>query len=86
MRADAGDFSGADKSLTQARLLAAKNEEHWSDALLIWTEATILALRGRGERAEVAFLKAIETAEQQGAKSPQLRAVTGLTRLLIAQG
>ncbi len=57
-----------------------------AEAHRVRAEALLAQAEPRWEEAERCFRAAIETAQRQGAKSWQLRAVTGLARLLARRG
>jgi predicted ATPase len=75
-------------SINQAIALAAENGEHWTDAFLHRVRGEIL-LKLEPEHtvpAEEAFLTAIATAQQQKARSFELRAAMSMARLWRDQG
>ncbi|MGO8917191.1 MAG: tetratricopeptide repeat protein [Stellaceae bacterium] len=82
---------GADEALTridEALALAGETGEHWTDAFLHRIRGEILLKRDPANTApaEEAFRTAIAIAQQQKARSFQLRAATRLARLLRDQG
>jgi predicted ATPase/class 3 adenylate cyclase len=79
--------------LTEALEVTRKNDEHWYEAELYRLKGE-LTLQSKvqsskfkvEEEAEACFLKAIEIAQKQQAKSLELRAATSLARLWQQQG
>jgi class 3 adenylate cyclase/predicted ATPase len=78
-----GDAEGALTRIDEALALAGETGEHWSDAFLHRLRGEILLKRGPANtaRAEEAFLTAIAVAQQQKARSFELRAALDLARL-----
>jgi predicted ATPase len=80
--------------LHEALMVVKKNEEHFYEAELYRLKGELTLQRERKEQragsreqeAEGYFLKAIEIAQQQHAKSLELRATTSLARLWQQQG
>jgi predicted ATPase len=65
-----------------------RNGEHWGESELHRIRGHLLLTRGLHDagQAEACFLKALEVARQQQAKSYQLRAATSLAQLWHRQG
>jgi len=85
------DEEGAEGDLTrldEALALAGQTGEHWSDALLHRIRGEILFKRDPANTgpAEEAFLAAIAIAQQQKAKSFELRAALSLAKLYQSSG
>jgi predicted ATPase len=78
-----GDAEGALSRIDEALALAGETGEHWSDACLHRCRGEILLKRDPANTAsaEDAFLTAIAVAQQQKARSFELRAVLDLARL-----
>jgi adenylate cyclase len=78
-----GDTEGALTRIDEALALAGETGEHWSDAFLHRLRGEILLKRDPANTApaEDAFLTAIAVAQQQKARSFELRAALYLTRL-----
>jgi predicted ATPase len=78
-----GDTEGALTLIDQALALAGETGEHWSDALLHRLRGEILLERDPANTApsEDAFFTAIALAQQQKARSFELRAALSLARL-----
>ncbi len=78
-----GDAAGALTRIDEALDLACETGEHWSDAFLHRLRGEILLKRDPANTAlaEDAFLTAIAIAQQQKARSFELRAALGLARL-----
>jgi predicted ATPase len=78
-----GDARGALTRIDDAVALAGETAEHWSDAFLHRLRGEILLKRDPADTvpAEEAFLKAIAIAQQQKARSFELRAALDLARL-----
>jgi predicted ATPase len=78
-----GDAQGALTQIDEALALAAETGEHWSDAFLHRLRGDILLKRDRANTApaEEALLAAIAVAQQQKARSFELRAALDLARL-----
>jgi predicted ATPase len=72
--------------LDEAFAHAAKMSEGGYIAELHRAQAQLMAASGRVADAEVSYLKAIEYAAHQQAKTFELRSGSGLARLLLAQG
>jgi predicted ATPase len=64
----------------------AGHEEHLWEAELQRIEAELLAFCGSAAERESGYLAALATARRQAAKSLELRAAVGLTRLWTHQG
>ena len=77
------DTEGALTRIDEALALAGETGEHWSDAFLHRLRGEILLKRDPPNRspAEDAFLTAIALAQQQKARSFELRAALDLARL-----
>ena len=79
-------------ALTEALVAAEKNEERYYEAELyrvkgeLMLQSKVLSSKSQIEEAEACFLKAIEIARKQQAKSLELRAVMSLSRLWQQQG
>jgi predicted ATPase len=78
-----GDTEGALTRIDEALALAGETGEHWSDAFLHRCRGEILLKRDPANTApaEDAFLTAIAIAQQQKARSLELRAALDLARL-----
>jgi len=78
-----GDADGALTRVEEALALAGETGEHWSDAFLHRLRGEILLKRNPANTAsaEDAFLTAIAIAQQQKARSFELRAALDLARL-----
>jgi predicted ATPase len=78
-----GDAEGALTRIDEALALAGETSEHWSDAFLHRLRGEILLKRDRANTApaEDAFLTAITIAQQQKARSFDLRAALSLAKL-----
>jgi predicted ATPase len=78
-----GDEEGALTRLDEALALAGETGEHWSDAFLHRCRGEILLQRDLANTApaEDAFLTAIAVAQQQKARSFELRAALSLAKL-----
>ena len=79
--------------IAEALAMVEKNEERWTEAELYrlkgeltLQQSSVQSLESRGREAEGCFLKAIEIARKQQAKSLELRAVMSLVRLWQRQG
>ncbi|MDA2921126.1 tetratricopeptide repeat protein, partial [Desulfobacterota bacterium AH_259_B03_O07] len=72
-------------SIAEALAVVNKNGELYYEAELYRLKGELLLKLGDAE-SEACFLKAIDIARRQGAKSLELRAVTSLSRLLQKQG
>ena len=71
--------------IAEARELVAGHEEHLWEAELQRIEAELLAFCGSAAERESGYLAALATARRQAAKSLELRAAVGLTRLWTHQ-
>jgi predicted ATPase len=82
------DVKGALASLDAALALANETGEHWTDALLHRLRGEVLLKRDAANTApaEEAFLTAIAIAQQQKARSFELRAAMSMARLWRDQG
>jgi predicted ATPase len=82
------DAAGALTRIDEALALAGETEEHWSDAFLNRVRGEILLKRDPANTApaEDAFLTAIAVAQQQKARSFELRAALSLARLYRSNG
>jgi predicted ATPase len=78
-----GDAEGALTRIEEALALAAETGEHWSDAFLHRLRGEILLKRDPANTApsEDALLTAINIAQQQKARSLELRAALSLAKL-----
>ena len=83
-----GDAEGALTRIDEALALAGETGEHWSDAFLHRLRGEILLKRDPANTApaEDAFLTAIAVAQQQKARSFELRAAMSMARLWRDQG
>jgi predicted ATPase len=83
-----GDAEGALSRVDEALALAAETGERWSDAFLHRCRGEILLRRDPANTtpAEEAFLTAIAVAQQQKARSFELRAAMSMARLWRDQG
>jgi class 3 adenylate cyclase/predicted ATPase len=88
IEAETGGEEGALARIDSALALAQETGEHWSDAFLHRTRGEILLKRDGANTAPAAqaFLTAIVVAQQQKARSFELRAATSLARLRRDQG
>jgi predicted ATPase len=88
LEAGAEDADGAITRIDAALALAGETGERWTDALLHCIRGEILLKRDRVNTApaEGAFLNAIAIAQQQKARSFELRAAMSLARLWRDQG
>ena len=73
-------------TVEQAIAIAADGGERWSEAEVCRIKGEILGQSGDRREAETCFLKAIEVAVAQAAKSFELRAATSLARLWHQHG
>jgi adenylate cyclase len=73
--------------IEEALALVTRNGNHYIEAELHRLRGTLLASRDPAdpEGAEAAFREAIEVARRQAARAIELRALTGLVRLLAGQ-
>jgi predicted ATPase len=83
-----GDIQRGLGALQEAVTAAEQTSERWPEAELYRLRGQILAAPecGSPDEASVAFLRAIEIARSQSAKSWELRAATSLARLWRDQG
>jgi predicted ATPase len=83
-----GDAEAALSRIDEALALAGETGEHWSDAFLHRLRGEILLKRDPANTAlaEEAFLTAIAVAQQQKARSFQLRAALALAKLYQSAG
>jgi predicted ATPase len=83
-----GDAEGALTRIDEALPLAGETGEHWSDAFLHRLRGEILLKRDSANTApaEDALLTAIAVAQQQRARSFELRAVLSLAKLYQSNG
>jgi predicted ATPase len=83
-----GDAEGALTRIDEALALAGETGEHWNDAFLHRLRGEILLKRGPANTApaEDAFLTAIAIAQQQKARSFELRAALSLAKLYHSTG
>jgi predicted ATPase len=83
-----GDAAAALTRIDNALALAAKTGEHWSDAFLHRLRGEVLLKGGppNEEPAEDAFLTAIAVAQQQKARSFELRSALALAKLYQSSG
>ena len=88
LEAEAQDVEAALARIDEALALAAETGEHWTDAFLYRVRGEILLKRNpvNVAAAEEAFLTAIAVAQQQKAKSFELRAAMSMARLWRDQG
>lgn len=83
----AEEYVQADRVLQEALEISVRCAEHFWDVELYRLQGDLLLAQGKpGQQAEAAYLRAIEIAQQQGAKSLELRATTALCRLWQRQG
>lgn len=81
-----GRYDRALDSVEQAMAVAVDGGERWSEAETQRIKGEILGQSGDWRAAETCFLKAIEVAASQAAKSFELRAATSLARLWHQHG
>jgi class 3 adenylate cyclase/tetratricopeptide (TPR) repeat protein len=82
-----GDVAGALSRIDEALALARETGQHWSDAFLHRLRGQILLKRDPESRAPAeAFLTAIAVAQQQKARTLELRAALDLARLYHSTG
>ena len=83
-----GDADGALTSIDEALTLAGETGEHWTDAFLHRIRGEIMLKRDPANTApaEEAFLAAIAIAQQQKARSFELRAALSLAKLYQSTG
>jgi predicted ATPase len=88
LEAEGEDLAGALTRIDEALALAGETGEHWSDAFLHRIRGEILFKRDPENTAPVeeAFLTAIAIAQQQKAKSFELRAALSLAKLYQSTG
>ncbi len=80
-------LTAATQVLAQAFDLSERCDQHFWDVELYRLQGDLLLAQGEpDEQAEAAYLRAIEIAQPQGAKSLELRATTALCRLWQRQG
>ncbi len=83
----AEEYAQAHRVLQEALEISVRCAEHFWDVELYRLQGDLLLAQGEpDEQAEAAYLRAIEIAQQQGAKSLELRATTALCRLWQRQG
>ncbi len=78
-------LEGLDK-LSEALAFVEKTGERFYEAEIHRLQGELLLVQGNGAQAEASFKHAIEVAGQQEARSWELRAVIGLSRLWQTQG
>ncbi len=81
-----GRYDRALVSIEQAMAVATDGGERWAEAETQRIKGEILGQSGDWRAAETCFLKAIEVAASQAAKSFELRAATSLARLWHQHG
>ncbi len=82
-----GELDEALKMVAQGLEFRYKFEENYMAAELLRQKGELLLMKGEDDReVEKCYKGAIETAQDQKAKSWELRAVTSLSRLLLKQG
>jgi DNA-binding SARP family transcriptional activator/predicted ATPase len=86
LQSRAGQIEESLSLLNQALNFASSSEEHWYEAELYRRKAKLLLQRGNEVEVERTFLRAMEIAQGQLAKSFELRAATDLARLWQQQG
>ena len=75
------------KLVDEILLLGQRNEVHWWEAELYRVKGELLVKRAQGlPEAEETFVKALEVARRQDAKSLELRVAVSLARLMQRQG
>jgi tetratricopeptide (TPR) repeat protein len=84
--AQAGDVEQGLAVLAEALATADAHGERWSEAEIYRVRGELQLLQGDNAEAEAAFLRALEVACSQEAKSLKLRAATSLARLWQTQG
>ena len=72
--------------LEEALAFVEQTDERYCQAELLRLQADLLQMVGEGASAEASYLKAIEVAQRQEARSWELRAVTTLARLWCDKG
>ena len=82
-----GNPDGGSEALRSAAVIAEQSGERWWDAEICRLRALVVALSG-GEvwESEAWLLKSLQTAQQQRAKSLELRAAMSMARLWRDQG
>jgi tetratricopeptide (TPR) repeat protein len=78
-----GDFTRALELLAEAEAATTRSAERWAEAEMLRVRAELLAGMSRLDEAENTFDAAISVSQEQSAKSWELRAVIGRTRLLM---
>jgi ATP/maltotriose-dependent transcriptional regulator MalT len=81
-----GETDEAMKVLDEALVAAESTKERHEVALLYRLKGELMRMRSNHEEAERSFRAAMRIAKSQSAKSLELRAATGLARLLVKQG
>jgi predicted ATPase len=81
-----GRFEEAERLLDEALQIINRTGECWLEAELGRHKAQLLRRQGHLAVAEECYCEALRVAEEQGAKLWELRAATGLARLLLDQG
>ncbi|NVK42817.1 MAG: AAA family ATPase [Oceanospirillaceae bacterium] len=81
-----GHLGAAREAVGEGLELVQLHGEHYYEAELHRLNAGIEMEAGRAREAEAAFLRALDIARQQGARSFELRAAIGLARLWVRQG
>jgi class 3 adenylate cyclase len=81
-----GDYAGAAAALAEAAATMEKIGERWWEAEIQRIEGILLLARGRIAESTASFERATRTAQQQRARSLELRACTSLARLFAEQG
>jgi predicted ATPase len=84
-QAKSGQPEGGLTTLAEALDLVEETGEHHWEAELHRLQWELLLMQGDEQQAEVSFQKAIQVAQKQSAKSWELRASIGLTRLWVKQ-
>ena len=83
----AGRLPEALDANAEAYRLAETTGGRWYQAMILWQRGRLLGLEGDGaERYEAAFRESLALAQEQQAKSVELRAATSLAHLWRAQG
>ena len=81
-----GETDEGARVLNEALTLRKSTGECYEEARLYRLKGEFMRMRGNDEEAEQSFRTAIRIAQSQSAKSLELRAATGLARLLAKQG
>ena len=81
-----GETDEALELLANAQTLATNESQHWPQAEFWRIGADIMSVDGEAADAESYYLKAVDVAISQGAKSLELRAAIGLARYWQSQG